>query len=78
MLTTAETILRSALERPESRGAHYRSDHEERDPAWKKNIRCLPEGDGGMTIETVPADEPSKSVETALDENHELDYHHLE
>jgi succinate dehydrogenase / fumarate reductase flavoprotein subunit len=78
MLTTAETILRSALERPESRGAHYRSDHEERDPAWKKNIRCLPEADGGMAIETVPAEEPSDSVETALDENHELDYHHLE
>jgi hypothetical protein len=31
-----------------------------------------------MAIETVPAEEPSDGVETALDENHELDYHHLE
>lgn len=78
MLTTAETILRSALERTESRGAHYRIDFEAKDPAWQKNIRCLPTGNGGMTVETRPADSPSDSVRQALDENHELDYHHLE
>jgi len=78
MLTTAETILRSALERTESRGAHYRNDFEAKDPAWQKNIRCLPTGGGGMTIETHPAEPPSESVRQALDENHELDYHHLE
>jgi succinate dehydrogenase / fumarate reductase flavoprotein subunit len=78
MLTTAESILRSALERTESRGAHFRKDYEARDPAWSKNVRCIPTGDGGMSIETVPAQDPSESVRAALDENHELDYHHLE
>jgi succinate dehydrogenase / fumarate reductase flavoprotein subunit len=78
MLTTAETILRSALERTESRGAHYRSDYDQKDPAWAKNVRCVPTGDGRMTVKTRQADEPSAAVRTALDENHELDYHHLE
>jgi len=78
MLTTAESILRSALERTESRGAHFRRDYESRDPAWSQNVRCIPVEEGGMTIETVPAAEPSEGVRTALDENHELDYHHLE
>jgi L-aspartate oxidase len=33
-LCTAELILHSALERRESRGAHFRSDYPQRDPAW--------------------------------------------
>jgi len=78
MLTTAETILRSALERTESRGAHYRSDYEQKDPAWTRNVRCVPEGDGRMDIQTLTSEEPPEAVRTALDENHELDYHHLE
>jgi succinate dehydrogenase / fumarate reductase flavoprotein subunit len=78
MLTTAETILRSALERTESRGAHYRSDYDTKNPAWQKNVRCLPSGDGDMEIATQAAPAPSEVVQAAVDENHELDYHHLE
>ncbi|MFB6097575.1 MAG: L-aspartate oxidase, partial [Salinibacter sp.] len=37
MCTTAETILRGALERTESRGAHARTDHDATDPAWRQN-----------------------------------------
>jgi succinate dehydrogenase / fumarate reductase flavoprotein subunit len=78
MLTTAETILRSALERTESRGAHARTDHDAKDPDWRKNIRCLPTGDGGMEIDVRAAAAPSSRVQRAVDEEHELDYHHLE
>src|SRR5258706_641367 len=39
MLKTAEVIILSALARKERRGAHYRSDYPELDPAWEKNIR---------------------------------------
>jgi succinate dehydrogenase / fumarate reductase flavoprotein subunit len=78
MLTTAETIMRSALERTESRGAHFRSDHDQKDPAWTKNIRCLPTGGGRMQVDTQDANEPSRAVRDALNEGHELDYHHLE
>jgi succinate dehydrogenase / fumarate reductase flavoprotein subunit len=78
MLTTAETILRGALERPESRGAHARTDHDTKDPAWRQNIRCLPAGDGTMDIDVAAAGTPSRRVQEAVDEEHELDYHHLE
>ena len=39
-LRIAEAIIRSALLRTESRGAHYRSDHPEMDPAWNVSIHC--------------------------------------
>ena len=37
-LDTAEFIIRSAMERRESRGAHYRSDHPFEEPSWLKTI----------------------------------------
>ena len=78
MLTTAETILRGALERTESRGAHARTDHPDEDPAWRQNIRCIPAGEGNMKIAVQAAGTPSRRVQQAVDEDHELDYHHLE
>jgi succinate dehydrogenase / fumarate reductase flavoprotein subunit len=78
MLTTAETILRGALERTESRGAHARTDYDAKDPSWRQNIRCVPAGDGDMTIDPQDAGIPSRRVQKAVDEDHELDYHHLE
>ena len=78
MFTTAETILRGALERTESRGAHARTDYDTKDPDWRKNIRSLPTGDGGMEIGMETAGRPSRRVQQAVDEDHELDYHHLE
>ena len=77
MLTTAETILRSALERTESRGAHARTDHGEKDPSWRQNVRCVPTAEG-MTIDFSDPDSASAPVQRAVDEEHELDYHHLE
>lgn len=78
MFTTAETILRGALERKESRGAHARTDYEAKDPDLRKNIRSLPTGDGGMEIGMEAAGRPSRRVQQAVDEDHELDYHPLE
>jgi succinate dehydrogenase / fumarate reductase flavoprotein subunit len=77
MLTTAETILRGALERTESRGAHARTDFPEKNPAWRQTIRCVPTAEG-MTIDFHVPDAPSPAVQRAVDEEHELDYHHLE
>ncbi|MBX4196805.1 FAD-binding protein [Candidatus Pacearchaeota archaeon] len=42
MFPTCDMILRSALFREESRGAHYRSDFPETKKSWKKNIICFP------------------------------------
>jgi succinate dehydrogenase / fumarate reductase flavoprotein subunit len=77
MLTTAETILRGALERAESRGAHARTDYDEKNPAWRQNIRCVPTTEG-LEIAFQDPGRPSPSVQQAVDEEHELDYHHLE
>jgi succinate dehydrogenase / fumarate reductase flavoprotein subunit len=77
-LTISEAILRSALERTESRGAHYRTDDTEKHERWQRNI-CIERTDlGGMALSTEPVDEPSEAVRAALDEGHELDYHQLE
>jgi succinate dehydrogenase / fumarate reductase flavoprotein subunit len=78
MLTAAEAVLRGALERTESRGAHYRTDYAETDPAWQRNIYFERADVGGMTSHTEPVGSPSEAVQDALDEGHELDYHQLE
>jgi succinate dehydrogenase / fumarate reductase flavoprotein subunit len=36
------------------------------------------DGKRGIAIRRRPVAEPSKPVQAALDEHHELDYHHLE
>jgi fumarate reductase (CoM/CoB) subunit A len=38
MITVAEIIVKCALERKESRGAHYRSDYPETKEEWKGNL----------------------------------------
>src|SRR5215210_3981649 len=47
MIDNAETILISAIERKESRGAQYRTDFPDRnDEEWLKHITVRPNGDG--------------------------------
>lgn len=54
MLDVAEAIILAALERKESRGAHYRSDYPQMDPAWERNIRVYKRADGRLVTEVVP------------------------
>ncbi len=49
MLTAAEAIIRGAIERKESRGAHARSDYPKKNPELKKNI-IYTMGDQGMKL----------------------------
>jgi succinate dehydrogenase / fumarate reductase flavoprotein subunit len=78
MLTTAEAVLRGALKRRESRGAHYRTDYPDSDPDSQENIYFERADLGGMRSHMEPVGEPSDAVRSALDEGHELDYHQLE
>ena len=78
MLVAAEAVLRGALEREESRGAHHRTDYPDVDPAWRRNLYFESADVGGMRHYTDSVAEPSAAVQAALDEGHELDYHQLE
>jgi len=77
-LTVAETVLRGALERTESRGAHYRTDHPDTEAEWRRNVCFDPADIGGMRLHTTDVGEPSDAVRSALDAGYELDYHQLE
>jgi succinate dehydrogenase / fumarate reductase flavoprotein subunit len=55
LLTVSEMIARAALERPESRGAHTRDDHREKDPEWGGLNLVIHKGaDGSMEIRREP------------------------
>ena len=70
MLTVSEAVARAALERPESRGAHFREDHPEKDPVFAKlNIVITRQADGGMQISRVPIPEMPAELTRIVEEN---------
>ena len=77
-LDVAEAVLRGALRRTESRGAHARTDYPEQDPDLRENIVARRDSVGGMRLDTRPVGDPSDEVQAALDAGYELDYHQLE
>ncbi len=58
LLTVSEAIARSAVERRESRGGHYRDDYPEKDPAGSSfNIVIRKGGNGEMQLSREPIPE---------------------
>ncbi len=78
MILAAEAILRAALMREESRGAHHREDVPETRADWQKNLLCAKGEDGEMRLWDAPVGEVSAEIHAALEEEHALNYHHLE
>jgi succinate dehydrogenase / fumarate reductase flavoprotein subunit len=78
MLVAAEAVLRGALMRRESRGAHYREDFPQESPEWVRNVVYEKGAYGEMLLRTEPVGEIPAGIRTALDEEHSLQYTHLE
>jgi succinate dehydrogenase / fumarate reductase flavoprotein subunit len=55
LLMVSEAITRSALEREESRGGHFREDHPKQVPDWAKaNVQVTRTRDGEMHVRRIP------------------------
>jgi succinate dehydrogenase / fumarate reductase, flavoprotein subunit len=78
MLVASEAILRSALRRDESRGAHFRLDAPREEARWQENILCARGEDGSMRLWTEPVPHAPPELQGFIAEERPLDYHLLE
>jgi succinate dehydrogenase flavoprotein subunit len=69
LLTASEAVTRSALERKESRGAHFREDFPDKDPAAAKfNVVVRRAADGQMRVDRVPIPEMPAELKQVIEE----------
>jgi succinate dehydrogenase / fumarate reductase, flavoprotein subunit len=70
LLTVSEAITRSAIERKESRGGHFRQDYPEKDPSFATfNIAVRRGSDGPMTVSRVPIPPMPDELKQVIEEN---------
>ncbi|HEY9422745.1 MAG TPA: L-aspartate oxidase [Thermoanaerobaculia bacterium] len=58
LLWAGRIVTAAALERKESRGGHYRSDHPEAEPAWQRRLFLTAAPNGSVHFETQAAQAP--------------------
>jgi succinate dehydrogenase / fumarate reductase flavoprotein subunit len=69
LLTVSEAVTRSALERTESRGAHFREDHQGKDAAFGKvNVVVRKDSAAGMQVSRVPIPEMPAELQQIIEE----------
>jgi succinate dehydrogenase / fumarate reductase flavoprotein subunit len=69
LLTVSEAITRSAIERRESRGGHFRDDYPDKDPAFGGiNIVVRREADGTMAVSRAPIPAMPEELKRIIDE----------
>jgi succinate dehydrogenase flavoprotein subunit len=70
LLDVAEAVTRSALERTESRGGHFREDFPAKDPAWGRRNVCIERAaDGSMRLEHSPIPELPQELAQIIQDN---------
>ncbi|MEO5903318.1 MAG: fumarate reductase/succinate dehydrogenase flavoprotein subunit, partial [Gemmatimonadaceae bacterium] len=70
LLTVAEAVTRSAIERKESRGGHFRDDYPEKDAKYAAfNILVNRNADGSMQISREPIAEMREDLRQIVEEN---------
>ncbi len=66
MLTSSEILVRSALERKESRGGHWRTDYPNEDPFWAKHNVCAKKEGENIKLYATPVPEPPAEYQEIL------------
>ena len=68
LLLVSEAVTRSAIERRESRGGHFREDYPDKDPAFGKvNIVIRKGEDGRMELSRAPIPEMPSELKAVIE-----------